>query len=153
MATQIQSIEQQNEAADSVIANWSFVALAANLLPPPFDTIAVGSVFARMGGRLAEVYDVEMSWHVLRSIGFSVAKGVGAVATAAYIGTSLFKYVPGVNLWAALLIQPPIVAAIAYSVGHAFKRYYQIMLLEGRALTADEVRHIAEVELRQRLQQ
>jgi len=43
-----------DEQADNAIANWSLTALAANLLPPPFDMMAVGVVFGKMGARLTE---------------------------------------------------------------------------------------------------
>ena len=111
-----------DQEADKVIAGWTFGALAANLLPPPFDYIAVGAVFAKMGSKLGTVYEFPMNWKQLRSIGKAIGKGVAGVAAAAYVGTGIFKYIPGVNIWVALLIQPPIVAAIAYSAGKAFKR-------------------------------
>jgi uncharacterized protein (DUF697 family) len=134
--------------ADKVIATWSAGALGANLLPPPFDSLAVSSVFAGMGARLSDIYGVDVDVKVIKNLGRSMAKGMGAVLTASYIGTGLFKYVPGVNIWVALLIQPPIVAAVAYSVGNAFKRYFRVILTEGRVLSAEEMRVLAEASLR-----
>ena len=66
-------------------------------------------------------------------------------------GTDLFKYVPGVNVGVALLIQPPIVAAIAYSVGSAFKSYYRVLVAEGRALSQAELQKLAADALRKRI--
>ncbi len=145
------TLHKMDQQADEAIANWSFAALAANLLPPPFDMMLVGTVFAKMGARLAEIYGVKVSWPVLKSIGMSMAKGVGTVLTAGYIGTGLLKYVPGVNVWVALLVQPPIVAAVAYSTGNAFKKYFHTTLTEGRDLTPEEVRELAEMALREKL--
>jgi len=145
------NLKEMDELAAKVIAGWSFAALGANLLPPPLDVIAVGAVFAKMGKRLAEIYEVPMSWSMLVKLGRSIAKGVGTVLTASYIGTGLLKYVPGVNLWVALLIQPPIVAAVSYSAGQAFKRYFHICLSGGKDLTPDEIQDLAEDALRQRL--
>ena len=148
----VEQIQILDEKADQTIANWSFAALGANLLPPPFDMMAVGTVFAKMGARLGEIYGVTVNWSVLKSLGLSIAKGVGTVIAASYIGTGLFKYVPGVNIWVALLIQPPIVAAVAYSAGHAFKEYYHAIMTEGRDLTPAQVRELAEIALQKKLE-
>jgi hypothetical protein len=148
LTKQLASMDQQ---ADEAIGNWTLGALAANLLPPPFDMMAVGTVFGKMGARLANIYEVKVSWPVLKTLGMSMAKGVGAVLTASYIGSSIFKYIPGVNLWVALLVQPPMVAYIANSVGGAFKQYFRLRITEGRDLTPDEIRELAESALRERL--
>jgi hypothetical protein len=58
---------------------------------------------------------------------------------------------PGVNIWVALLAQPPIVAAIAYSVGCYFKAYYRILKTEGRALSPEELRELTAQALRKRI--
>jgi uncharacterized protein (DUF697 family) len=144
-------LKDMDTQADEAIANWSFAALAGNLLPPPFDMIAVGAVFAKMGARLAEIYEVPVSWSVLKTLGKSIGKGVGAVLGASYIGSGLFKYIPGVNIWMALLIQPPIVAYVAYSAGEAFKRYFRLRITEGRDLTPEEIRELAEAALHEKL--
>ena len=144
-------LRKMDQQADEVIANWSLAALAGNLLPPPFDMLVVGTTFAKMGARLAEIYGVKVSWPVLKSIGMSIAKGAGTVLTASYIGTGLLKYVPGVNVWVALLVQPPIVGAVAYSTGNAFKKYFHVTLTEGRDLSPEEVRKLAEIALHEKL--
>src|SRR3712207_43841 len=87
-------LAEMDAQADEVISNWTFGALAANLLPPPFDTMAVGAAFAKMGHTLAQVYDVEISWPELKILGKAIGKGIAAVASAAYIGSSLLKYIP-----------------------------------------------------------
>jgi len=146
-----EKLQEMDDEADSVIGSWTFGALAANLLPPPFDYIAVGAVFARMGARLGEVYHVNISWNILKSIGRSIAKGIGSVLAASYIGTGLLKYVPGVNVWVALFVQPPMVAAVAYSAGKAFKQYYRIHITQGRNLSPDEMRELAEAAIKEKL--
>lgn len=147
----VKQIQIMDEKADRAIANWSFAALGANLLPPPFDMMAVGTVFAKMGARLGEIYDVTVNWSVLKSLGLSIAKGVGSVIAASYIGTGLLKYVPGVNVWVALLVQPPMVAAVASSAGYAFKEYYHALITEGSDLTPEQVRELAEIALQKKL--
>lgn len=136
-------VEAMNNRADKVIAGWSFVALGANLLPPPFDMVVVGGVFAGMGSHIADAYDVKISPKVLRNLGVALAQGVGAVLAGYYVSSGLLKFVPGVNVWVALLIQPPVVGAVSYAAGHAFKQYYLTVLTEGRELSPGEVTDIA----------
>jgi uncharacterized protein (DUF697 family) len=145
------NLQKMDETADRAITGWSAAALGANLLPPPLDVLAVGVVFAKLGQRLAKIYGVEMDWSMLVKLGRGIARGVGAVAAASYLGTGLFKYVPGVNIWVALLIQPPMVAAMAYSAGQAFKRYFHVYITRGEGLTPGEVQDLAEDALRSRL--
>ena len=137
--------------ADRVIAKWTFGGLAANLLPPPFDVMAVSAAFVLMGQRLARIYKIEITARELKPLAKAMAKGITGVALAAKIGTDLFKYIPGVNVWVALLIQPPIVAAIAYSVGSSFKAYYRILKSEGRALSPEELQKLTTEALRKRI--
>lgn len=146
MATNITEYElkQMSERADEVIANWSLGAVVGNLLPPPFDSIAVGSSIARMGMKIAEIYGAEITWDELKRMGMLLAKGLGAVAAASYIGSGVFKYIPGVNIWVALLMQPPIVGAMTYAAGTSYKRYFEIVLTKGKKLTDEEIQKLAE---------
>lgn len=143
-------LREMDQEADRTIANWSFAGLVANLAPPPFDLVAVAAVFARMGLRLGNIYGVETDWATVRTIGTSIVTGMGAVLGAAYVATGLLKWIPGVSLWAALLVQPPMVGAIAYAAGHAFKEYFRAQL-EGRVLTSDQIGDLAGVALREKL--
>lgn len=146
-----EEVQQMDAKADKIIAGWSFGALAANLLPPPFDTMAVGAVFAKLGAALGSVYGVTLSWDALVDIGKAIATGIGGVVTASWVGTGLFKYIPGVNLWVALLIQPPMVAALAYAAGNVFKEYYRIHITEGRDLTPEQIKKMAKAHFRSKI--
>ena len=130
--------------ADQVIKNWSFGSLAANLLPPPFDSVLVAAAFARMGATLATVYEVKVTRREMKGLARAIAKGITGVGLASKVGTDLFKWVPGVNIWVALLIQPPIVAAIGYSVGHAFKNYFRLRHAGQQELSPELLRLITE---------
>ena len=88
-------LSAMDRQADRIIAKWTFGGLVANLLPPPFDVVAVSAAFVRMGQRLARVYEVEITPRELRPLAKAMVKGVTGVALAAHIGTGLFKYVPG----------------------------------------------------------
>ncbi|MBD1855498.1 MULTISPECIES: hypothetical protein [Leptolyngbya] len=146
-----ENVRKMDEQADTIIAGWSFGALAANLLPPPFDTMVVGAVFAKLGADIGEVYGVTFNWDKLLDIGKVIATGVGGVAAASYVGTGLLKWIPGVNVWVALLIQPPMVAAIAYAAGNTFKNYYRIHITEGRDLTPEEIKEMAKSHFRSKI--
>lgn len=143
-------LQKMNEAADKIIRNWSFGALLANLLPPPFDSIAVASAFAKMGQEISKAYEVQVTWEKLKQLGKSMFKGIGAVAAASYIGTGLFKYIPGVNVVVALLIQPPIVGMISYTVGQGYKKYF-ISLIKGKELSAEEIKRSVEAEFKREM--
>jgi|SRR5215472_7211532 len=147
----IEALQGMDEQADKAIAKWSFAALAANVLPPPFDLVAVGVVFGGMGKRLASIYGVEMNKTVLRDLAVAIATGTGTVLAGYYVGTGLMKYIPGVNFWIALLAQPPVVGALAYASGHTFKQYYHAILTENRYLTTDEVKAIVKKVLEEKL--
>lgn len=146
-----EEIRCMDSKADEIIKNWTFGALVANLLPPPFDVIVVGGVFAKLGHKIGEVYKIDIKPSVLKGIGKSLAKGIGATVSAAYIGTGLLKYVPGVNIWVALLVQPPMVAAVAYSVGQSFKTYYHLKLSNGSDLSKEELVEIAQKTLKEKV--
>ena len=144
-------LTKMDKEADKVISSWTFKTLAGNLLPPPLDTLIVGAAFARMGQKIGDIYGVKMDWDHLVKMGKAMVKGVGAVAGASYVGTSMLKYVPGVNIWVALLVQPPIVAAITYSVGNAFKQYYYVHITTGKDMTPEQMRKTAETLLKMKL--
>lgn len=139
----MKTIEMMNQEADKVILKWSAGGLIGNLAPPPFDSIAVVSAMAKMGVDIAKVYEVDIGWDELKKIAWMIFKGVGAVNLAANFGTSLLKYIPGVNVWVALLIQPPIVAALSYATGKTYKRYFVSVLTRGKGLSEEEIKKIA----------
>jgi uncharacterized protein (DUF697 family) len=144
-------LAKMSKKADEVIAGWSFGSLAGNLLPPPFDMMAVGSAFAAMGYQLSKVYEVPTTLGEMKRIGKVIAKGIASVSGAAYVGTSIFKYVPGVNIWVALLMQPVMVGAMAYSAGKTYKDYFEFHITKGENLSDSEIRTIAEKALRARV--
>lgn len=144
------SIEEKRKQANKVIAGWSVGSLVGNLLPPPFDLMCVAGAYAKMGWEIAKVYGVVIDFDELRRIAKVMLKGILAVGAAAHIGTGIFKWVPGVNVAVALLIQPPIVAATSYAVGQGYKQYFEFRL-NGKNLSDEEVREIAEKALKSKI--
>lgn len=146
-----EKIRKMDEKADEVIAVWSFGAFAANLLPPPFDVMAVATVFAKLGADIGEVYEVTLNWEKLVDIAKVIGTGISGAATASFLGSELLKWIPGLNVWVALLIQPPMVAAISYTAGNTFKNYYRTHITELRDLTPDEIKEMAESLLKSKM--
>lgn len=142
-------LAEMGKKADKIIAEWSLGSLAGNLLPPPFDYIAVGSAIAKMGWEIAKVYNVDLTFGEIKRIGMLLAKGLGAVGAASYIGTGVFKWIPGVNVWVALLMQPPIVGAISWAAGRAYKRYFEL-ILGNKKMSDKELQKFAEQAFLQR---
>jgi uncharacterized protein (DUF697 family) len=145
-----ETLQEMDKQADKIIGRWSFAALGANVLPPPLDMVVVGAVFASMGRHIAKIYGVPMTRLLLRDLGVAIAKGISGVL-AGYVGMGLLKWVPGVNIWVAVLVQPPLVGAVAYAAGHAFKQYYHAVITEGRPLTTAEVGELAKKVLDEKL--
>jgi len=137
--------------ADRIIKRFALTAGAFNLLPPPFDTLTVGATFARMGQQMADAYDVKLTWNVLRTSGIAMAEGIGAVAGGVWAGNTLLKLIPGVNVWVALLIQPPLVGAMAYSVGNTWKYVFHSICAGGKGPDNAEIREIVSINFRNRL--
>lgn len=146
-----EKLNKMDEEADKVIAGWTMGAFCANLLPPPFDVIAIATVFAKMGSRLGEIYEVKVSYNVMKSLAMGITKGIGGWLAAYAAGSELLKWIPGLNVWIALLIQPPIVAAVAYSAGNAFKEYFHVHISGGKDLTPEQLQKLAEESLRNKL--
>ena len=140
----MKTVEMMDNEADKVILKWSAGGLIGNLAPPPFDTMAVVSAMAKMGYDIAMIYeDVKMDKNELLRLAKIIFKGASSVGLAANIGTSLLKYIPGVNVAVALLIQPPIVMALTYTAGKSYKKYFSTYQRTGKRPDDSELLKIA----------
>jgi uncharacterized protein (DUF697 family) len=144
-------LAESDARADVIIRRFSLTAGAVNILPPPLDMLAVGSTFARMGQQMARAYDASLNREVLRTAGLAMAEGVAAVAGGVYVGNSLLKFVPGVNIWVALLVQPPLVGAIAYAVGNTWKYFFRVVSAGGKGPDNAELKELVSTNLRNNL--
>lgn len=151
MMAEEEKLRKMEEEADRVISRWSFGALMGDLLPPPFDTMAIIGAIARMGTRLAKVYEVPIDKSTLKGVAGAIYRGIRGVAFASTVGTELLKLIPGMSIWVGLLIQPPIVAAITYTVGETFKEYFHTRIKKGQGLSPEEISRLAEAALREKL--
>ena len=138
--------------ADAIIAGWSFGALAANLLPPPFDTIAVGAVFAGLGANIGEVYGVKLSWDALMEIGKAIAKGISGVAMAGWVGSSLLKWVSRCQCLGGAA-NPTTNGSCDRLFGrqHVQKTITAFTLRKGRDLTPEQIKEMAKAHFQSQL--
>lgn len=150
----MKKIEIMDKEADKVILKWSAGGLIGNLAPPPFDSIAVVSAMAKMGYDIAIIYeDVEFTKDEAWQLAKLVLKAMRSVGFAAKLGTNLLKYIPGVNVWVALFVQPPIVAAMSYTTGQSYKKYYRTIQLTGKKPEDSEMVKFAKSIFKQKLEE
>jgi uncharacterized protein (DUF697 family) len=148
-----QKLRRSDEEADRIARRFSLGAGAANLLPPPLDTMAVASTLALMGRRMAKAYGVKINREVFRTAGISMAQGVLAPISASWGGTELLKAVPGMSVWVGLLVQPPIVAAITYAAAETWKYYFHVVSAGGRGPDNAGLREFIRLTLSNRIRQ
>jgi uncharacterized protein (DUF697 family) len=125
--------------ADWIIRKYSLVTGAWNVLPTPLDLMGVAGTFSKMTTELAGVYQVVVPGPRARQIGWALAGGTASVLGVAYAGTRLLKWIPGAGTALSLLIQAPIVAAVAYTAGEVLKDYFK-KAKAGKELTVSELK-------------
>lgn len=131
--------EDVEAQADSIIKKHMALAMAGGAIPVPLlDLAAVTAVQLDMLKRLAGTYAVPFDGGSARSFVTSLTTALVGT-TAARVGASLVKLVPGVGTLAGGAAQVVLTGASTYAVGNLFKRLFR----EGRTideLTVDAVR-------------
>jgi uncharacterized protein (DUF697 family) len=117
--------EELDRKANGIIARYAVVSGAWNIAPPPLDMMGVTATFAKMATELAGVYQVIVSNSRARQMGWAIATSMASVLGVTYAGSRLVRLIPGGGLIAALLIQAPIVGAVAWAAGDALKDYFR----------------------------
>jgi uncharacterized protein (DUF697 family) len=125
--------------ADWIIRKYSVVTGAWNVLPPPLDLMGAAGTFSKMATELAGVYQVMMPGARARQIGWAMASGTASVLGVTYVGSRLLKLVPGAGPALSLLVQAPIVAAVAFTAGEVLKDYFK-KARAGKELTVNELK-------------
>ena len=100
--------------ANGVIMRYALVSGAWNILPPPLDMMGVTATFAKMATELAGVYQVMVSSARARQMGWAIATSTASVLGVAYAGSRLVGLIPGGGMIASLLLQAPVVGAVAW---------------------------------------
>ena len=125
--------------ADWIIRKYSLVTGAWSMLPLPLDMIAASGTFNKMTAELASVYQVMMPGPRARQIGSALAGGTASVLGATYLGSRLAKLIPGAGTALSLLVQAPIMVAVAYAAGEVLKDYFK-KARAGKELTVAELK-------------
>jgi uncharacterized protein (DUF697 family) len=117
--------------ANLVIGTYTAVSAVVNVLPMPFDVMAVTGTFSRMASELSGIYQVSITQKRARQMGWAIASSTSTVLGMTY-GVSwvasrvirAFALVPYIYLIASAA-QMPIVAAIVWSAGDTLKSYFR----------------------------
>lgn len=116
--------------ADGIIKKHMVLAMAGGVIPVPFlDLAAVTAVQLDMLKRLAGTYAVPFEGGSARTFVTSLTSAL-AGTTAARMGASLIKLVPGIGTIAGGAAQVVVTGASTYAVGSLFKRLFR----EGRTI-------------------
>lgn len=116
--------DELDRKANLIIARYTVISTASNILPFGLDVIAVTATFTKLTTELAGVYQVIVSNKRARQMGWAIATTTGTVLGAAYAGSRLAKLIPGGYLF-GVLVQAPIVGAVAWAAGDALKGYFK----------------------------
>jgi uncharacterized protein (DUF697 family) len=117
--------EDIDRKADLIVARYAVVSAAWNILPPPLDVMGVTATFAKMTTELAGVYQVIVSAKRARQMGWAIATTTASVLGITYAGSRLVRFIPGGGWLVALLLQAPVVGAVAWAAGDALKGYFK----------------------------
>jgi len=116
--------EELDKKADMIIARYTVVSTASNVLPFGLDVVAVTAVFAKMTTELAGVYQVLVSNKRARQMGWAIATTTGTVLGVVFAGSRLAKLIAG-GYFFGVLVQAPIVGAVSWAAGDALKHYFK----------------------------
>lgn len=111
--------------ADLIVARYAVVSAVWNVLPPPLDVMGVTATFAKMTTELAGVYQVIVSSKRARQMGWAIATTTASVLGIAFAGSRLVRFIPGGGWLASLLLQAPVIGAVAWAAGDALKGYFK----------------------------
>lgn len=113
-----------DKKANLIVARYSVVSAASNILPFGLDVLAVTASFTKMTTELAGVYQVIVSNKRARQMGWAIASTTGTVLGVVYAGSRLAKFVPG-GYFFGVLVQAPVVGAVAWAAGDTLKGYFK----------------------------
>lgn len=149
-----QTLQKMDEQADEAVAKWSMGALVVNMLPPPFNLKAMSKVIVEISEDLSEIYQVEKDHLLFKDMAGTMARNLREACKAEPEVTQTkldpLKYIPGVNIWVAVMMQPHTVEAVTHSVGHAFKQYFHAQM-ENHHIEPEAVCRLATESFRETL--
>jgi len=120
--------ENRDEAASKLVDRFSLWSVGAGLIPIPFiDIAAVGGVQLQMLRRLSEIYGIEFSENMGKSVIASLAGSVIPASTAATTGigvSSVLKAVPGIGTVIATCSMAAFSAGATWIIGKVFIQHF-----------------------------
>ncbi|MBC8104107.1 MAG: DUF697 domain-containing protein [Cytophagales bacterium] len=116
--------DELDRKANLIIARYTVISTASNILPFGLDVVAVTATFTKLTTELAGVYQVIVSNKKARQMGWAIATTTGTVLGAAFGASRLAKLIPG-GYFFGVLVQAPIVGAVAWAAGDALKGYFK----------------------------
>ena len=136
--------------ADRLIRKYILASVGTAAIPFA-DIAAAAFVYASMGQKIGRVYGVDVDRGARKRIAIAMASGVGAVAVTWLAAFNAFKAAPGFGFALSFALEAPLLSAITYAAGSAWKYYFRIRYLGGGAPTPDEVRRLLEDDVKNRL--
>ncbi len=113
--------EQKSEKANEIVRNSVGYAMSAGLVPVPIlDIAAVSGVQLNMLRQLANLYQVGF----MESLGKSCISAVVG-GSLARVGSSLFKFIPGVGTLLGEVSMAAFAGASTYAMGQVFIRHFK----------------------------
>ena len=116
--------DELDRKANMIVARYTAVSTAANVLPFGVDVVAVTAIFTKMTTELAGIYQVIMSNKRARQMGWAIATTTGTVLGAVVAGSRLAKLIPG-GYFVGVAVQAPLVGAITWAAGDTLKDYFK----------------------------
>jgi uncharacterized protein (DUF697 family) len=116
--------DEIDRKANLIVARYTAISTAANVLPFGADVVAVTAVFTKMTTELAGVYQVIMSNKRARQMGWAIATTTGTVMGAVVAGSRLAKLVPG-GYFVGVAVQAPLVGVTTWAAGDTLKDYFK----------------------------
>lgn len=112
------------QKGDSIINRYVLVSMGTGLIPIPiFDLVALTGIQVKMVHSLAEIYNVEFSDHVGKSIIGSLIGGILPVSFSPFVG-SLIKAIPIIGQTTSVITMPVVGGAATYAAGKVFQRHF-----------------------------
>lgn len=116
----------RQEAARTIVRNYSFGNAAVGLIPVPlFDLVALTGVQLKMVHSLSKLYGVRFNKDVVKGTLVSLAGSLGSMTVATGLFLSALKFIPAFGMATGGLLLPACSAAFTYAVGRTFIMHFE----------------------------
>ena len=113
--------------AEAMVKDHMMISLGVGLIPFPLVDIAAAITSqVVLVKRLCTLYDKEFSNSAARAAILSLSSALSATGTAAVVGFSLGKMIPGIGTAAGMVTLPIANAAMTYTIGKLFIGHFEM---------------------------